>query len=303
MGRRIRWGVAATVQASPAQVLAFAAHHLDLGAHRVWLHFDTPDDPAADLLSGQDRVTVIRCDDAYWQDLCGERPETHQVRQVRNITRILRKARVDWIAHVDVDEFLLAAVPVADVLADQPDDRLIVRVEPWEALFDPALPDDIFTARAFRRQLPEEDAGLGARLYGRHGPLLDHGMLSHTVGKCFFRTGVPDMVGRIHGARIKGEQVFGGRFHPDLALLHFHAQDPVLWKTRLPYRLAKGAYQFRPDMQRWLMGATPTQVDAFYDAIQTARPELLRVLAAHGLLHEADLGLRARVAARFPGLV
>ncbi|MFN3644938.1 MAG: glycosyltransferase family 2 protein [Gemmobacter sp.] len=302
MARAPRWGVATTVQASPAQVAAFAAHYLDLGAHRIWLHFDNPDDPAADLLAGRDGITVTRCDAAYWQELCGKRPDTHQERQIKNVTRILRKARLDWIGHFDVDEFLLAAVPVAEALADLPADRLILRVEPWEALHDPALPDDIFTARAFRRQLPDESAHLASRLYGRFGPLLDRGMLSHTVGKCFFRTGVKDMVGRIHGARIRGEPVFGGRFHPDLALLHFHAQDPLSWKGRLAYRLERGAYQYRPDMQRWLLGATPDQVDAFYTAIQTARPDLLRDLAAQGLLREADLGLRAKVAARFPDL-
>lgn len=304
MAVRARWGVAATVQASPAQVLAFAAHHLALGASRIWLHFDDPDDPAADVLAGQGGVTVIRCDAAYWHDVCGDRPDTHQVRQVRNVTRILRRAKVDWIGHFDVDEFLLSAGSVADVLADQPADRLILRVEPWEALFDATLPDDIFTARAFRRQLPDDDgAGIATRLYGAYGPLLERGMLSHVVGKCFFRTGVPDMVGRIHGARIKGEPVFGGRFHPDLALLHFHAQDPGLWKSRLPFRLAKGAYQYRPDMQRWLLAATPAQVDSFYDAVQTARPDLLRALKTLGLLREVDLGLRARVAERFSGLL
>lgn len=304
MARLPRWGVAATVKAPVEQVLAFAAHHLDLGAQRIWLHFDEPDDPAADLLAGQHRVTVIRCDDEYWRDLAGTRPDTHQVRQVKNIGRILRKARVDWIAHIDVDEFLLADVPVAEILADQPADRLILRTEPWEALHNPALADDIFTARAFRRQLPEDSEALAARLYGPLGQLLDRGMLSHIVGKCFFRTGVKGMVPRIHGARMKdGDWVFGGRFHPDLALLHFHAQDAELWKARLPYRLSKGAYQYRPAMQAWLQGANDAGIDLFYDRVQQARPDLVLALAGHGLLREADLGLRAKVAARFPSLI
>jgi hypothetical protein len=302
MARGLRWGVAATVQASPAQVAAFAAHHLDLGAHRVWLHFDDPDDPAADAFAGQDRVTVIRCDAAYWDELCGKRPDTHQERQVRNITRILRKARVDWIAHVDVDEFLQAAVPVAEALADVDPDRVLLRVEPWEALHDPALPDDVFTGRAFRRQVPEDAKALVKLLYGRFGTALDRGMLSHSAGKCFFRTGIREMVARIHSARIRGEPVFGGRFHPDLALLHFHAQDPEHWKARLPFRLAMGAYRAKPELQALLAGADAAMVDAFYTMIQSARPDLLRELSAHGLLREADLGLRARVAARFPGL-
>ena len=303
MTRLPRWGVAATVKAPADQVLAFAAHHLDLGAHRIWLHFDDPDDPAADLLSGQDGITVIRCDDPYWQTIAGSRPDTHQVRQIKNIGRILRKAGLDWIGHFDVDEFLLADVPVAEILADQPADRHIVRAEPWEALHDPALPDDIFTARAFRRQLPDDAGDMAAQLYGPLGDLLDKGMLSHTVGKCFFRTGVQGMIPRIHGARWKhGDWVFGGRFHPDLALLHFHAQDAELWKARLPYRLSKGAYQYRPAMQAWLQATTPDGIDLFYDRIQTARPDLVTALADQGLLRQADLALRRKIAARFPGL-
>lgn len=297
----LRWGVASTVLAPVAQVMAFAAHHLALGASRVWLHFDDPLDAAADALDGQDRITIIRCDAAWW-DSFGKRPETHQERQVRNITRITRKARLDWIAHLDVDEFLTTTMPIPEVLADLPPDRLILRVEPWEALHDPALPDDIFTARAFRRQLPEGLAHLAIRLYGPQGPLLDKGMLSHTVGKCFFRTRQPEMVARIHGARIKGEQVFGGRFHPDLALLHFHAQDRAAWLARLPFRLSKGAYQYRPAMRDWMLSASPDQIAGFYDQVQLARPGLLDTLAAHDLLKSTMLDLRLRSAACFPGL-
>jgi len=296
-----RWGVAATVQAPVPQVLAFAAHHLDLGASRVWLHFDDPDDPAADILAGQRQITVIRCDAAWWAGF-GKRPDTHQERQIKNITRITRKAQLDWIGHFDVDEFLTSSIPVAQALADLPADRLILRVEPWEALHDPALPDDIFIACHFRRQLPEAMAHSSAALYGPQGPLLDKGMLSHTVGKCFFRTGQKDMVARIHGARIKGEHVVGGRFHPDMALLHFHAQDRAAWLARLPFRLSKGAYQYRPEMRSWMLDAEPAAIEAFYAAIQLARPDLVAALAAHGLLREAELNLCARVAARFPGL-
>lgn len=289
-----RWGIVCTLNAPPDQVMAFVAHHRGLGATRIWLCFDDPEDPAADLMTGRKGVTVIRCDAAYWADLCGSRPDTHQVRQVRNCTRVLRRAKLDWIAHIDVDEFLIADMPIPPILSALPEDQLVLRVEPWEALHDPALPDDIFTARAFRRQIPHGEAALA--LYGDGGDLLDHGMLSHTVGKCFFRTGIKDMVGRIHGARIHGENVPGGRFHPDLALLHFHAHDPEAWLSRLPFRLAKGAYQYRPAMRAWLLEADPAQIRAFYERIQTARPDLLTALREGGLLREVDLGLRGKVA-------
>ncbi|MDO9524315.1 MAG: glycosyltransferase family 2 protein [Gemmobacter sp.] len=297
-----RWGVAATVKAPPEQVLAFTAHHLDLGANRVWLHFDDPEDQTADIMSDRNRVTVVRCDDAYWKGLSGHRPPTHQVRQMRNITRICRRAQMDWIAHLDVDEFLLTARPIPDILADLPPDQLVLRAEPYEALYNPDLPDDIFTARHFRRGLGSPDPDRAAQLFGRFGALLPKGMLSHTVGKCFFRTRVEGMVANIHGARIGGERVFGGQFHPDLSLLHFHAEDPTRWLANLRFRLSKGAYQFLPDMQAHLLAADDQEIAAFYDAVQLATPRTLTTLQDMGLLRTADLGLRAKIGRIFPNL-
>jgi hypothetical protein len=292
-----RWGVCATVKAPPDQVAAFAAHHLDLGASRVWLHFDDPADPAADAMEGRARVAVIRCDEAYWQRVAKGRPDKHQVRQMRNVTRVCRRTDLDFVAHFDVDEFLVADLPVASALADLPADRLVLRVEPWEALHDPDLAGAL-AARHFRRAVPAGDDALCAALYGRYAPLLPRGMVSHTVGKCFFRSGVAGMVASIHGARIAGERVFGGAFHPGMALLHFHANDPVRWKDGLGFRLTRGAYQFMPALQRHLLDAGPEGVDAFYDAVQTAHPPLLVALAQAGLLRNHDLALGA-CAARF----
>jgi hypothetical protein len=290
-----RWGVCATVKAPLAQVAAFAAHHLELGAHRVWLHFDDPADPAADALEGRRRISVIRCDAAYWERLCKARPPTHQLRQMRNITRVTRRTDMDFVAHFDADEFLLADAPVEAALAGVPADHLILRVEPWEALHDPARPGPL-AARHFRRAVPAGDAALRTALYGPHAAVLPRGMISHTVGKCFFRTRVPGMVANIHGARIAGERVPGGPFCPDLALLHFHADDPARWKAGLAFRLTKGAYQFMPALQAYLAGASAPEIDDFYLRVQTATPAMLAALAGAGLLRVADPGLADKAA-------
>lgn len=295
-----RWGVALTVSAPLEQVLAYAAHYLDLGAQRIWLCFDNPDDPAADVLAKERRLNVIRCSSDWWEKVAGQRPQTHQERQVKNITHITRRAALDWVGHFDVDEFLISECDIGHALAQVDAAQLVLRVEPWEALHSAELPADIFTAKHFRRQLGGPLADMAARLYGPEGDLLEKGMLSHTVGKCFFRTGQKQMVARIHAARIKGEQVPGGDFHPAMALLHFHAQDRAAWLARLPFRLSKGAYQYRPQMQAFLQDASPQQIADFYDLIQVARPELLHALQEHGLLREVQLDLARKVATRFP---
>ena len=292
------WGICATVKAPADQVLAFAAHHLALGADHLWLHFDDPADPALEIAARLPRTTAIRCDEAYWQGHGKRRPEKHQVRQTRNIQRLCAEAPLPWLAHIDVDEFLVATRPVADILATLTDDRMILPVAPWEALHDPALPPDVFTARHFRAALrgPSRAADR-ARVFGAYADLLPEGVLSHAAGKCFFRTGIRRLEPRIHGAFFAKTRLVNGPFPPDLALLHFHAQDPDRWLASLPFRLTKGAYQYNPPLQEFLLSADPATRAAFYAKVQVASPEALALLESLGLLRSETLDLRAKVAA------
>ena len=51
-----------------------------------------------------------------------------------------------------------------------------------------------------------------------------------------------------------GFLLISGRL-PGMALLHFHSQDPVTWKGRLPFRLEKGAYVLKPELALFLKTA------------------------------------------------
>jgi hypothetical protein len=285
------WGVVATVLAPEAQVLAFARHHLALGAARVWLHFDDPGDAAAEAAAALPGVRAIRCDAAHWQALAGGRPDKHQARQSRNARRIYNRCRVGWLAHLDVDEFLLPASPVTETLAAAPPDAPLLRAAPWEALHDPAVTAGPFPARHFRAVLKGDRYGpLRAALFGRYAPLLPEGTLSHSAGKCFFRTGIPGLVPRIHSAFLNGERLHGAAADSGIPLLHFHAHDPAAWRDRLAFRLTRGAYGFRPDLAAFLSAATPAMIDDFYATVQTARPAALAALGTAGALIESDIG-------------
>ncbi|MFN3971592.1 MAG: glycosyltransferase family 2 protein [Gemmobacter sp.] len=292
------WGLCTTLKAPADQVLAFVAHHLALGAARLWLHFDDPDDPAFDRVAAIPGVTAIRCDDDYWQALLGRRPARHQLRQSRNVERVHARGELAWLGHIDVDEFLWPARPVAEVLAATDPASPVLRMAPCEALHDPRLPDDIFTARQFRRPLRGPDkAALRQVALGDYADLLPNGVLSHYVGKCFFRSGVPGLQPRIHSAEIDGKKLQGGPFSPEIALLHFHAQDPAAWRERLAFRRSLGAYSFNMPLMLWLCAASEAEIDAFYATVQTARPAALAALLAAGALVEADLNLRDRIRA------
>lgn len=291
------WGLCATVKAPAEQVLAFVAHHLRLGAARLWLFFDDPTDPAFDAVAGIPGVTATRCNAAHWQAVARRRPDKHQNRQSRNMQWIYAQAELPWVGHIDVDEFLRPAHPIAAVLDSQPDDRIMVRMAPWEALHDPALADDIFTARRFRGPMNgAQNAAHRARAFGGYADLLPSGSLSHAAGKCFFRSGKRGLEPRIHGAFRFGERLPGGAFIPEIALLHFHAEDPDRWKHRLHFRLTRGAYLHNPPLQAHLLAASAAGVDAFYAAVQNPDAQVLAYLAGEGLMLEADLALRASVA-------
>lgn len=290
------WGICATIKAPVEQVLAFVAHHLSLGARQIWLFLDDPDDPAFQALKGISGVTATVCDDAYWRDTCKTRPDTHQNRQSRNMRGVYNLAALPWIAHLDVDEFLLPSRPIGDILGDQPADKILLRMAPWEALSNPDLADDIFTANQFRAAL-KGAAHATARLlaFGRYAALLEDGVLSHAAGKCFFQSGFSGVQPRLHGAFRNGTRLQGGSFHQDIAVLHFHAEDANRWKQRLAFRLTKGAYQFNPALQKYLTDASPSDIDDFYTAVQRPDKATRDYLANEGLLIEAKLYLRNKV--------
>jgi hypothetical protein len=294
-GPASNWGICTTVKAPLDQVQAFAAYHLSLGATHIWLHFDDPDDLAAKHFD-HPQITTIRCSDAYWQGLMGKRPDKHQNRQTRNMNRVHKATHLPWLAHIDVDEYILPRTDLSAALMAIPPDQPMLRMAPWEALHEHDLPDDIFTARHFRAALNgDRNAPARARVFGDYAALLPGGVLSHSAGKCFFRTGLARFEPRLHGAFRAGERVPGGPFQTQIPLLHFHAEDPKRWRDRLQFRLTRGAYQYNPPLQGWLLAAEDTAIDQFYLETQTATPHTLSRLEAENALLTAALGLRDKI--------
>lgn len=296
----MEWGVCTTAKAPLHQLLAFVAWHKHIGAAHIWVHLDDADQISAQVLGQLDGVTAIVCDEAYWA-VKGDRPARQEPRQVYNFQRIYSLASLPFIAHLDVDEYIWAARSVADiaaeVVAENKGDPL-VRMAPAEALHDPNLPDDIFTAHQFRLPFP---VGLpqAARsdVLGDYAPLLPTNMLSHQVGKSLFRTGVEGFIPKIHvGSFGPDAPKVNVSTHPDLTVLHFHAQDRAAWLEALPHRTVNGGYRFNEPLAVFLKDADAGEVDAFYEATQTATPERIAALVRYELLLEARLDLRDKIA-------
>lgn len=113
----MRWGLVATILSPTVDVLRFVAFHLDAGAHRLYIYLDDPDAEVHYILKARSKIRAQKCNDAYWKKLGAKRPAEHQVRQTTNATHAYnRKVEVDWLTHIDVDEFIVPDQRIDEIL-------------------------------------------------------------------------------------------------------------------------------------------------------------------------------------------
>jgi len=315
------WGIVATVKAPSEAILTFAAHHLDMGAHRVHIYLDEDAPEARKVVVGHPQCRVILCDDSYWQRRFkrGGRPEKHQQRQSANATHCYRRrADVDWLAHIDVDEFLWPSSPLPEQLAALPAETLSARVRPVEALApDPADPPPAgiihCKATALTRKTRARQTDAIFPTYGAH---LNGGFLSHVAGKVFVRTGEEAIGLRIHNAFRDGVMDADPAELPATELAHLHAPSWDSFLAAYRFRLARGSYrsELKPAAGEdgLTMHALFTLIEAeggetalrrFYDEVCVASADLRARLDRHGLLRSFPLDPADLLSRHFPDFV
>ncbi len=304
------WGLVATVLAPAGDILRFAAYHLEKGAAQIHLYLDAACPEVMPFLQGHPKIRVTLCDDAYWTERKG-RPEAHQPRQTKNATHAYyRSGKIDWLIHMDVDEFLVSDRNIADVLAPIPEDTLVARVRPMEQLSGGA-------GNAFKYFIPTspERSRTVRALYPTYGPYLKGGFLSHLGGKVFVRPGQKKAQFRIHNFIQEGEVIKGIDHLMGVDLAHCHAKTWDAWYASYRYRLEKGSYRsdLGPNKSRVFGGMNLhelfTDIEAkdgkaglraFFDEVCADTPELRARLSQFNLLREVNLDLNATLSTHFP---
>lgn len=299
------WGVVSTVRGETRQIARFVAWHLDLGASSVALYFDQPDAGQMAALR-HPQVKLIACDATHWARR-RFRPDQHQLRQVRNATEEWRNTRHDWLAHVDMDEFLLPPRPMRDILAAIPDDCAVLRLPPVEQLAGSG-------GRLFKRTAA--DAGLKKatlrEVYPNFGHYLRGGFLSHLEGKILLRAGGQPRAEKvrlgIHMAYWHGEKITNVIALPDLPLGHAHAPDWDTFRRHLDFRRARGSYRNKFGA-RFLLAELleflekDAGEDGFrmlFDEVAVATPALVENLGKRNMLLDYPLDLDAALSRWYP---
>lgn len=293
----LRWGIVSTIKAPLGQIARFIAHHIDLGAHRIHIHLDVPDHALAERLA-HPRVRFTQCNADYWANKPNRARETHQMRQVFNATRVYRMSKLDWLAHIDVDEFLLPSAPLPEMLANADPNAPFVQIIPSEMM------DSAGEPHHFKRPC---HGTVKRRIYPTYGAHVPGGFISTQSPKLIARTGLADIRQGIHALRLGGRIVRGGTTIDGLELGHAHAPDFETFQRHMTYRLAKGSYHDRKGhmnplghLIRALMDdPDPNALRAFHAEMCVASPERLDLLAAHDMLITRELNLDAKVARIF----
>ncbi len=297
-------------------ILDFAAWHLELGAHRVYLYLDDDAPRTFAVLKAHPKIRVIQTDDAWWAKRNG-RPDKHQARQTANARHANnRKPEVDWLAHIDVDEFLLPDSPVSEQLSALPADALCARIRPVEALAPGSGTAPGETAfKAFH--LDQGARQRAARVcFPTWGPQLSGGFLSHVAGKLFFRAGTKGLQVRIHNVILNGIQNPGQVPLTGIELGHFHAHSWEHFLASFRFRLSRGSYRadLKPQVRqadvvnlhalfRGIEAAGgETALRAFFDEVCVADRALCDRLEAEGLLRRRTMNLGQLRARHFPGV-
>ncbi|MBV2360588.1 glycosyltransferase family 2 protein [Thalassococcus sp. CAU 1522] len=306
----LRWGIVSTQRGPLAQLARFAAHHLEAGASALHIYLDEADRQAADWLAQHPRIEIELCDETYWEETGKDRPDAHQLRQAHNATRALRACAdtLDWLGHVDVDEFLLTDRPMAEILATAPPSAAIVRLPPAEAL---ARDDGPPTAYKITHKQARQPKAIVQDIYPTFGLHLYGGFLSHTTGKLFVRTGIDDTRLGIHAMKYRGAEATNRHKPAGAFIAHHHATSWDQFRGHLDFRRSRGSYRGgarKTEMgQAELFAALAEEkgddaLRAFFDEICADSPDLRDRLRAHGMLIEAALDLDGAVRRVFGAL-
>lgn len=298
----IRWGTVTLTNAPLPRIAAFAAHHLSLGAAQVTIYLDSPDRQTIDFLSRNPKVQVIACDEDWWAGQKKPRMKAHQMRQAWIATQCYNATDLDWLAHVDVDEFLLPDAALNDLLAATPPDQAALLIPPVEMLAG-SMPEMFKTTP----RMAGHDKTALTQVYPTFGGHLRGGFVSHLEGKLIARTGIPGLRMGLHTLSHDGAPVGNRMRVKDILLGHAHAPDWETFRAHLDFRLTRGSYRkadpeafkLRDVLDFLIETEGEPGLRSFFDEVCAATPTLVERLRARGMLIERPLTLDAAVARHF----
>ncbi len=292
---KIRWAAVATINEDLDQAVAFAAHHVALGANRVVLFAEDPDNLPREL-NRHDRVRLVFAGERILPAETRQKMTARNTRKVHYFNRARRKMKFDWLAMLDTDEFLVPDRSVHQILAEVPDDSAFLTLPVVEKF---AGSTDAYRAPASQWALPREDQ---LRLFPNHRHDVANLILGPSEPRLFVRSRLRNIRAGNYVLKYKRAPATNNFTPPDLRVAHNHTEDLASFLKAMPRRLDQGYTRrgwgetaIRTTLDRMTLDADSSALEQFFTEIATARPEVLSALQASGDLQCIDLNLQEKI--------
>ncbi|AUC61729.1 hypothetical protein AA637_11500 [Cyanobacterium sp. HL-69] len=98
-----------TIKASLEETSSFIEYHIQIGIDFLIIFFDHPQDEAIKKYQDNKKIMCISCTPEYWEQKTSKKPLSVEERQEINAKfalKIARSKKIDWIIHIDGDEYL-----------------------------------------------------------------------------------------------------------------------------------------------------------------------------------------------------
>lgn len=219
------WGVAMLAREPAALVLLNIAWHLEAGAQEFHLYLDDPQDPVFAAAAAIPGVFVTRCGPEFWARAGRGRPVWNNRRQSAAVDQAYRNAGVDWLLHLDADEFLWQRRPLAAELAGLSPraDALVLPVR--ERAYASPDPQDLFEG-IFR--IPQEGLRRRHPLLRPNAAFCPAGVSGHTLGKSLTRRGLEVSIWPHYPHPLAGQPI-RKLVSRSSTILHFDGLTPRNW--------------------------------------------------------------------------
>ena len=226
---------------TPEVAKQFVNYYAAVGASKIHMYFDNPDDPAIDMVKDHPQVNAIACNDDFWQ---GKRKYAVEGRQSHVYTHAYNTMERGWLLTVDADEFVVADKPLPELFASMPEDARVVRFDSTEAVWKLENSSvEPFSADFVRHQVSQGGWRSIAKLKDPAvRSMFRRGLLAHRSGKYAVRVGTD--VSRLSLHRVffndRYNSMHPPKEHPRGKLIHFDAISFGHWKTKFVRRISKG---------------------------------------------------------------
>jgi hypothetical protein len=258
----------------------FTRYYLDIGASKVVVCHDGPV-PAG--VTRADAIEHIALDDAFWAAAPEPRPDDHLFRQKVAHQYAVEHADTDWTLVVDIDEYLAAPTPFAQVLGRLPPQDQSIRIRNAEAVWGPGdrIGETLTCSYLRFATRPGRTRRLLKLLHGNQAEMLRMGVTGYSHGKHAVRNGDTGLRVGVHFSSPDGipdGEPYGRWLHKvlpdrhDVFITHFDAIDYDHWVEKWQRRRGTPwARRNQGDVRHSLMAQKILQALSTDDGGQAAR--------------------------------